>query len=428
MQQWHELWNEPWMHGAAGAAVLLLVAWLAGVLTRFVLFRVMRSIARRTAWRWDDALFEYGTFKWLARMVPTLVVQFGIGLIPGLSASLQRSVTNAATALMIVFAVLAISSALSALESLYRHAPEGSQRSIKGPVQLLKIALFIAATLVIIVGFTGRSVGWMLSGLGAMSAVLMLIFKDTILGFVAGVQLSSNDMLRVGDWITMPSAGADGDVLDISLYTVKVRNFDQTIVTVPTWKLISESYQNWRGMTESGGRRIKRSLFIDAGSVHFVDEEELIHLGHFRLLRGYLEGKHHELTQWNRAQGDDGELPVNRRRLTNLGSFRAYVKAYLGAHPGIHHNMTCMVRQLQSGPQGVPLELYCFTATTAWAEYEAIQSDIFDHLIALLPEFGLQLYQQPSSYDVRMGLAALAPAGAESPASSQRQVTWRAST
>ncbi|WP_114241599.1 mechanosensitive ion channel family protein [Dyella sp. C9] len=428
MQSWHDLWNHPWTHSVAAAVALLLIALLAGALARFALLPVVRAITRRTTWRWDDALLEQGTFKWLARMLPTMVIQFGIALVPGLPTTLQVMIANVAQALMIVFVALAASSALSALESLYRQAPHGNQRSIKALVQLVKIALFIAVTLVIIVGFTGRSVGWMLSGLGAMSAVLMLIFKDTILGFVAGVQLSSNDMLRVGDWITMPSAGADGDVIDISLHTVKVRNFDQTIVTVPTWKLISESYQNWRGMTEAGGRRIKRALNIDAGTVHFLNEQELAHLQRFRLLRDYLAGKHAELGAWNQTQGADAEHPFNRRRMTNLGCFRAYVQAYLDSHPDVHHGMSCMVRQLQSGPEGVPLELYCFTATTQWAAYERIQSDIFDHLIALLPEFGLQLYQQPSGGDVRSALAPLSRVVAQSPASPQEQATWRAST
>ncbi|KRF02225.1 mechanosensitive ion channel protein MscS [Frateuria sp. Soil773] len=406
--------NSPWMHTALGAAILLATAWLAGALTRFVLFRVVRGIARRTAWQWDEALFRHGMFRWLARMVPTVVVQFGIVLVPGVPDDTERLVGNLMSALMVFFVVMAISAALSAVEDLYRQTPNGQQRSLKGLLQLVKLGLFVVAALVIIAAVTGKQIGLLLSGLGAMSAVLMLIFKDTILGFVAGVQLSSNDMLRVGDWITMPGAGADGDVLDITLYTVKVRNFDQTIVTIPTWKLIAESYQNWRGMSESGGRRIKRALMIDASSVHFLSEAELAHLSRLRVLQDYLAGKHGEIEQWNRQLGDAAEESFNRRRLTNLGTFRAYVTAYLKQHPRVHRTMTCMVRQLAGGAQGIPLELYCFTATTAWADYENIQGDIFDHLIALLPEFGLALYQQPSGQDVRAGLAALAPRQAES--------------
>lgn len=398
------LMQQPGMRSLAAVVLLLVLAWLAGLLTRLVLLRVMRGIARRTAWQWDDALFQFGVFRWLARLVPALVVQFGIRLVPEVPPPIEHLVGNVAMALMVFFVVMAISRVLSAVESLYRETSVGGQRPIKGLIQLAKLVLFIVSALLIIGMITDKRVGLLLSGLGAMSAVLILIFKDTILGFVAGVQLSSNDMLRVGDWITMPGAGADGDVIDITLYTVKVRNFDNTIVTVPTWKLIAESYQNWRGMADSGGRRIKRALFIDATSVHFLESDELARLKRFRLLGDYLDSKHRELVKWNSQLGEAGEQPFNRRRLTNLGTFRAYVSSYLQQHPRIHHEMTCMVRQLASSPQGVPLELYCFTATTAWAEYENIQGDIFDHLIALLPEFGLALYQQPSGQDMRAGL------------------------
>jgi miniconductance mechanosensitive channel len=397
--------QQPGMRTLFGILILLVVAWLAGTLTRLVLFRVMRAIAHRTAWRWDDALFQYGVFHWLGRIVPAVVVQFGITLVPDVSDHTELLVGNIAQAFMVFFVVVAISRALSAVEALYRETDTGGRRSIKGVVQLIKLVLFIVATLVIIGTVTNQHIGLLLSGLGAMSAVLLLIFKDTILGFVAGVQLSTNDMLRVGDWITMPNAGADGDVIDITLYTVKVRNFDKTIVTIPTWKLISESYQNWRGMTESGGRRIKRALAIDAASVHFLDQDELDRLAKFRLLSGYLQDKQSELMAWNRELGAADKQQVNHRRLTNLGTFRAYVTAYLQQHPHIHREMTCMVRQLASDARGIPLELYCFTATTAWGDYEDIQGDIFDHLFALLPEFGLTLYQQPSGTDLRAGLA-----------------------
>jgi miniconductance mechanosensitive channel len=245
-----------------------------------------------------------------------------------------------------------------------------------------------------------------------MSAVLMLIFKDTILGFVAGVQLSSNDLLRVGDWIEMPQLNADGDVIDIALHTIKVRNWDNTVTSIPSWRLMSEPYRNWRGMQESGGRRIKRALHIDAASVHFLDEAQTARLARLRLLADYLPGKIRDVAQWNQALGEAGALPANRRRLTNLGTFRAYVQAYLDSHPRIHRGLSCMVRQLDSAAQGIPLEVYCFTATTAWAEYEGIKADIFEHLFALLPEFGLALYQQPSGQDVRAGLASPARARA----------------
>lgn len=414
MQTLQHLMDLPWTRSVLGVLALLALAWLAGQLMRRLLLRLVRGITRRTATHWDDALCKYGTFRWLARSVPALLVQYGIVLVPGVPAGTEALVGNLTTALLVFFVVMAISAALSAAEDMYRETPRGQQRSIKGMVQLIKLGLFVAAALIIIAAVTGKHIGLLLSGLGAMSAVLMLIFKDTILGFVAGVQLSSNDMLRVGDWIEMPQLNADGDVIDIALHTVKVRNWDKTITSIPSWRLISDSYKNWRGMQETGGRRIKRALQIDAASVHFLGEADLRRLSSLRLLADYLSTKERDLAQWNQAQGDAAAVPANRRRLTNLGTFRAYVQAYLDGHPQIHHGLSCMVRQLASGAQGIPLELYCFTATVEWAEYEGIQADIFDHLFALLPEFGLALYQQPSGQDVRAGLAAQAGQGATS--------------
>jgi miniconductance mechanosensitive channel len=414
MQTLQHLMDLPWTRSVLGVLALLALAWLAGQLMRRLLLRLVRGITRRTATHWDDALCKYGTFRWLARSVPALLVQYGIVLVPGVPAGTEALVGNLTTALLVFFVVMAISAALSAAEDTYRQTPRGQQRSIKGMVQLIKLGLFVAAALIIIAAVTGKHIGLLLSGLGAMSAVLMLIFKDTILGFVAGVQLSSNDMLRVGDWIEMPQLNADGDVIDIALHTVKVRNWDKTITSIPSWRLISDSYKNWRGMQETGGRRIKRALQIDAASVHFLGEADLRRLSSLRLLADYLSTKERDLAQWNQAQGDAAAVPANRRRLTNLGTFRAYVQAYLDGHPQIHHGLSCMVRQLASGAQGIPLEMYCFTATVEWAEYEGIQADIFDHLFALLPEFGLALYQQPSGQDVRAGLAAQAGQGATS--------------
>jgi miniconductance mechanosensitive channel len=404
----------PGMRTALGLSALLLLAWLVGVLLRRVLLRAIQGIAARTEWQWDDALCRRQSFSWLARMAPMLVVQYGIALVPDVPGGVESLVASISRALLVLFLAMAISSALTALEDIYRETPRGRERSIKGVVQLVKIVLFVVAGLVVVTALTGQRIGLLLSGLGAMSAVLMLVFKDTILGFVAGVQLSSNDMLRVGDWIEMPQLHADGDVIDIALHTVKVRNWDKTITTIPSWRLISDSYKNWRGMQETGGRRIKRVLTIDAGSVGFLDGAALQRLAKLRLLADYLPAKQREVAEWNQALGEASGVPANRRRLTNLGTFRAYVQAYLDAHPRIHRELTCIVRQLASGPQGIPLELYCFTDTVAWAEYEAIQGDIFDHLFALLPEFGLRLYQQPSGHDMQAGLARLEGRQAES--------------
>ncbi|HXE76829.1 MAG TPA: mechanosensitive ion channel domain-containing protein [Rhodanobacter sp.] len=250
-----------------------------------------------------------------------------------------------------------------------------------------------------------RSPLTLLADLGAVSAVLLLIFKDTILSVVASIQLGSNDMLRLGDWIAMPSANVDGFVVDIALHTIKVQNWDKTISTVPTWHLISHSYRNWRGMYDSGGRRIRRALHIDVTSVHFHTEEELACLRQFNLLKDYFEGKHDEIAQWNRRINGEGAAAINHRRLSNLGSFRAYMQAYLDRSPDINHDMLCSVRQLDPDPDGVPLQIYAYTSNTNFVEHEDAQSDIFDHLISILPDFGLALFQQPTGADLRAGLA-----------------------
>ncbi|MGB8633858.1 MAG: mechanosensitive ion channel domain-containing protein [Rhodanobacteraceae bacterium] len=389
----------PWMNTVLGLALLAVIAFVAYIISRRVLLRVIRAVTQRTAWTWDDALEKHGMFTRLAQMVPTLVLQFGIGLVPGIPDEIDTLVRNVALALTVLFALLSLNAVLNALEDLYQASPSGRHRSIKGYVQLIKIILFVIGAIVIIASLINRSPLLLLSGLGAVSAVLLLVFKDTILSLVASVQLASNDMLRVGDWISMPSANADGDVIDVALHTVKVQNWDKTISTIPTWRLISESFQNWRGMQQAGGRRIKRALHIDATRVGYLDDDDLARLRKSRLLDEYLQRKHADIDKWNSALGEPGQAPINQRRLTNLGTFRAYAQAYIEAHPDIHPSMTRMVRVLEPGPQGIPVEIYCFTKTTEWADYERIQADIFDHLITILPEFDLALYQQPSGRD-----------------------------
>jgi miniconductance mechanosensitive channel len=240
----------------------------------------------------------------------------------------------------------------------------------------------------------------LLSGVGAMTAVLLLVFKDTILGLVASIQLSANDMVRVGDWIEMPACGADGDVIEVALHTVKVQNWDKTITTIPTYRLIADSFKNWRGMSEAGGRRIKRSIHIDQQSIRFLTDDEITKLKRFALLREHFESKRRELDEASGQLGDAAHEVVNRRRLTNIGVFRAYVRSYLRAHAQVHDAMTLMVRHLEPGPEGLPIQIYCFTKTTEWLPYEDIQSDIFDHLLAILPEFGLRVFQQPAGSDL----------------------------
>lgn len=401
---WGTLDQQPLLHAALGLAVLLVIALVLGRVARFLILHAIKLLSRQSALLWLGDLLQNKVFHRLAQMTPSLVVQFGLKLVPELSATSQHFLGNVALAFTILFLVLALSALLDALLDIYARTEHARTRSIKGYVQLAKMVLYVFGAIIIVATLIDRSPLLLLSGLGAMSAVILLVYKDTLLSFVASVQLTSNDMLRVGDWIEMPQVGADGDVVDITLHTVKVQNFDKTIVSIPTWRLMSESFKNWRGMQQSGGRRIKRSLFIDAGGVRFVTAEEERRMGEVRLLTDYMAHKRSELRSWNEAQGQVAELSANRRRLTNIGTFRAFALAYLKSHPDIQPNMTCMVRQMQTTAQGVPLEIYCFTRTTVWAEYERIQGDIFDYLLAVLPEFGLSLYQQPSGNDLRAGL------------------------
>ncbi|MEA5673972.1 mechanosensitive ion channel family protein [Pseudomonas sp. MH2] len=403
---WGTLDQHPMLHASLGVVVLLLVSLLVGRLARFLLLHSTRLLARQPPLRWLDDLRHNKVFHRLAQTTPSLILQFGLKLVPELSATAQHFLGNLALAVTLLFLTRALSCLLDGLLDIYARTEHARTRSIKGYVQLAKMVLWVFSAIVIVATLIDRSPLLLLSGLGAMSAVLLLVYKDTLLSFVASVQLTSNDMLHVGDWIEMPQVGADGDVIDITLHTVKVQNFDKTIVSIPTWRLMSESFRNYRGMQQSGGRRIKRSLFIDATGVRFLTLEEEQRLGGVRLLGDYLATKRKELHDWNEAQGLVAELSANRRKLTNIGTFRAFALAYLKNHPDVHPNMTCMVRQMQTSAEGVPLEIYCFTRTTVWAEYERIQGDIFDYLLAVLPEFGLSLYQQPSGSDMRSGLAA----------------------
>jgi miniconductance mechanosensitive channel len=400
---WGMLDQHPALHTGLGLVLLLVVALALGRVARFVILHMAKLLGRQPAMHWVVDLLHNKLFHRLAQMVPSLVIQFGLNLVPELSKTSNHFLGNVALAFTILFQVLALGALLNALLDIYARTDHARTRSIKGYVQLAKMILYIFGAIIIVATLIDRSPLLLLSGLGAMSAVILLVYKDTLLSFVASVQLTSNDMLRVGDWIEMPQVGADGDVVDITLHTVKVQNFDKTIVSIPTWRMMSESFKNWRGMQQSGGRRIKRSLFIDASGVRFVRDDEEVKLTQIHLLTDYIGRKQAELKSWNEAQGNVAALSANRRRMTNIGTFRAYALAYLNSHPDIQPDMTCMVRQMQATAQGIPLEIYCFTRTTAWADYERIQGDIFDYLLAVMPEFGLSLYQQPSGMDFRAG-------------------------
>jgi miniconductance mechanosensitive channel len=389
----------PWAETTIALAGLILAALVANALMR----RLTMMLAHRLM---DGAPVAGGNrlasaVSRLSTIVPVLIIGRGIVLVPNLGDGFIALIQNLASAVLVLSVVLAISAALDFLNALYNVRPHAANRPIKGYIQVIKILLFGAATLLVIAVLMNQSPLLLLSGLGALAAILMLVFKDTILSLVASVQLTSNDMLRVGDWIEMPQLDADGDVIDIALHTVKVQNFDKTITSIPTYRLISESFRNWRGMSQSGSRRIMRSLFLDQNSVRLLGDADCAKLRQFKLLRPYLDAKRAELEQFNAQLESEGEEAVNARHLTNVGTFRAYVIAYLRANPRIRDDMTLIVRQLEPGPNGLPLQVYCFASTVVWAEYEAIQADIFDHLLAVMPQFGLRIVQVPTGLDLR---------------------------
>jgi miniconductance mechanosensitive channel len=382
-------------------SLLLLSAWLSNWLIKRILVRALCRLLDATALGRNAQNLDNQLIQRLANVVPALLISAGVGLIPDLPESLVSVTRNVCNAFIVLTVALALSLVLDIANTLYNLRPDAHLRPVKGYLQVLKISVFAVAAILMIATLIDRSPLILLSGLGAMAAVLMLIFQDTLLSLVASVQITSSDIIRVGDWVEMPQLNADGDVIDIALHTVKVQNWDKTISSIPTRRFITDPFKNWRGMQECGGRRIMRSLYLDQTSIGFLNPDEIAHLQHVDLLGQYLQHKHSELGSWNSALGEANHLPINTRRLTNIGTFRAYVEHYLRQHPHIHQDMTQLVRQLSPTADGLPLQIYCFTNTTVWSRYESIQSDIFDHLLAILSEFGLRVFQHPSGVDIR---------------------------
>ncbi|ASL81673.1 TPA: mechanosensitive ion channel domain-containing protein [Serratia marcescens] len=408
MQQQITRWLEQFGLEFGGVMSLLMVLGLIvliSVVIHLVLHRVVLAALQRRGQQsqrvWQQAITQYKLFQRVALLLQGVIISIQATLWLQSGSQTQAVIVTAAQVWILAFTLLSLFSLLDTLLALLRQSPIANQLPLRGIFQGLKLVAAILIGIMIVSLLMGKSPLLLLSGLGAMTAVLMLVFKDPILGLVAGIQLSANDMLKIGDWLEMPKYGADGAVTDIGLTTVKVRNWDNTVTTIPTYALISDSFKNWRSMSESGGRRIKRSLNIDTGSVHFLSEEEQRRLQRNPLLHSYLNVKTQELSQHNQEIAVDLASPLNGRRLTNLGTLRAYLEAYLRAHPRIHQNMTLMVRQLAPTPEGLPLEIYAFTNTTVWAEYESIQADIFDHILAVIDEFGLRVHQTPTGNDMR---------------------------
>lgn len=390
---------ETWMQVVAAVLVLFLtyglLYWITSLVLRVGLDRFLRTLGRQD---WLNALNKRRVRIHINKCIPLFITATGLGMMPVAQNTLDV-IVRLVLVVSLFFLFRAISALLLVIEDVYEANKQDQTRSIKGYLQLLRIIFWFLSSIVLIAVLVNKSPLLMISGLGALSAVLLLVFKDTLLSIVASSQISTNDMLRIGDWIEMPQAGADGFVIDIALHTVKVQNWDKTVTTIPTYKLFSESYRNWRQMFESGGRRIKRSLRIDASTVRFLKPAEIEDLRCFALLTDYLDEKKEQLHQNHQSLIQAGTDPVNLRRLTNIGTFRAYANQYIKYKQGVHQDMTMMVRMMEPTAEGIPIEVYCFSNDTAWVNFERLQGDIFDHLIAILPEMSLRLYQAPSGAD-----------------------------
>ncbi len=388
-------------HGIAVVVALTLSALADFIAKHYIVTAISYAISRSKA-KWDDEILRHKALSRLAHLAPAVVLYV---LTPIALEGFDSAVVIIRGALqiyMIMVIMLVLDSLLSAAEQYYQNFRASKEIPIKGFVQVLKIALYFLAAILIISILLNKTPLYLLSGIGALTAVMMLVFKDAILGFVAGIQLAANKMVAVGDWIEMPNYGADGDVLEVALTTVKVQNWDKTITTIPTYALISESFKNWQGMSASGGRRIKRAVNIDMSSIRFCDVEMLARYEKIQYISEYIESTKAELDAFNQAENVDNASLANGRRMTNVGTFRAYVVAYLRHHPMINMDMTFLVRQLPSTQHGLPIEIYVFSKDKVWANYEGIQSDIFDHILAVLPEFDLRVYQNPTGADFRM--------------------------
>ena len=382
-------------------AVVLVLSTVADFVAKRYILSALAHIISRTKTKWDDAILRQRALARLAHLAPALVVYL---LTPFALDGMQPTITfikGATLIYIIIIVMLVMDSLLNTVEDIYQDFEASKEIPIKGFIQVLKIALYFLAIIFVISILLNKTPVYLLSGIGALAAVLMLIFRDSILGFVAGIQLAANKMVANGDWIEMPRYGADGDVLEVTLTTVKVQNWDKTVTTIPTYALISESFKNWRGMQESGGRRIKRAVNIDMSSIKFCDEEMLERFGKIQYISDYIEVKKDELAEFNHATNVDNASLVNGRRMTNIGTFRAYVKSFLHNHPEINRDMTFLIRQLRPTEHGLPIEIYVFSKDKVWANYEAIQADIFDHILAVVPEFDLRVYQNPTGSDFR---------------------------
>lgn len=385
-----------------GLVLIFLLAILIHLAIRLWIVRFLIRLDERTATEWYAAILKHKLPQRALFMIPLIVIYNGINLIPELHPDLTDFIIRITAATMILVGARVIDAFFSSIHTLYLMRPASNQTPIKSYIQLGKVVVYVLAGFFIISSLADKSPWYFLSGIGAIMAIILLLFRDTLLSLVASVQLTNNDLIRVGDWIDMPQFGADGDVIDIALNTVRVQNFDKTITVIPTHKFLEHSFRNWRGMQEAGGRRIMRSINIDISSIRFLSWKEIDRLQTSHLLKDYITNKMDQVNSYNSQHLLSSSATLtNGRWLTNVGTFRVYMIEYLKKHARINQHLTLLVRQLESTDKGLPLQIYAFTDTTVWAEYEGIQADVFDHLLAVAPEFGLKVYQQPSGYDFR---------------------------
>lgn len=401
LQSWG--FNESWTDDLTSTIILVIIlaiAFLGDAICKHVILTTVTRLVKKTKATWDDVVFDRKVMIYLSHLVAPIILYILLPLAIS-NAGLLTFILRICMIYIIAVFLKFISALLSALYHVYSEREQFRDRPLKGLLQTVQVILFFIGGIIIVSILIDKSPMVLLTGLGASAAVLMLVFKDSIMGFVSGIQLSANNMLKVGDWIEMPKYGADGTVIEVTLNTVKVRNWDNTITTIPPYALVSDSFQNWRGMQESGGRRIKRSIRIDMNSVKFCTSEMLAKYRKIRLLKDYIEETEKVVEEYNKEHGIDNSVLVNGRRQTNLGVFRAYLTNYLRSLPAVNQDLTCMVRQLQPTEQGIPLELYFFSSIKAWIPYEGVQADVFDHVLAIIPEFDLHVFQNPTGEDFR---------------------------
>lgn len=380
---------------------VLLGVMLITFIVRKTLLRLVTIWIQNSKYRWDDPLANNRLLTKVSWIVPVSLFSLAIDTFLDPTTTTYLLAKRGVTAAFVIVAVLSLNALLSSINDIHRILRKHKGSTLQGYTDAGKIVTFALGAIFLISIFTGKSPWGILSVLGGLTAVTMLMFKDTILGFVASVQLTSTDMVRIGDWIEMPQYGADGDVIEMAINCIRIQNWDKTVTTIPTYALVESSFKNWRGMSESGGRRIKRSFSIDVSSIRFCTDRELEKFGRYTLISEYIQARQADILAYNRQHDFDEKCLVNGRRQTNIGIFRAYVIAYLKANPNIHDKMTFLVRQLAPTDHGLPLEIYVFSKDQAWAGYESIQADLFDHLLAAVPEFNLRIFQQPSGYDMR---------------------------